>query len=270
MALSADQKAVYDRDGFLVIDGVFTADEVAALRAACDSNEKDQEWKSSKGTVHSLTLTERHPLFLGLAKDPRIVDRVTALIGPDVQLQHSKLAAKPLTKNAGPFGWHQDYAYFPHTNYDLVAVMVMLDDATPENGCMSMVRGSHKLGLLNHINEHGNFSGGCLEETYWADHPENVVPITPKAGGISIHHCLTLHGSGPNFSGLPRRGLVFQYRASDAYQMADNVFADTGLQIAGRRSEYARCTAGTVRLPRRGPLGYGSAWNQLGEMARKN
>jgi phytanoyl-CoA hydroxylase len=272
--LSAAQLDEFAREGFLVTNDVISMAEVEALRAACENNEIDQKWKEVDRTVHSLTLTERHPLFLQLAKDPRIVSLVTQLIGPDVQLQHSKLAAKPLTKNAGPFGWHQDYAYFPHTNYELVAVMVMLDDATLDNGCMSMVRGSHKLGLLNHINDKGYFTGSCLETDHWEKNPQNVIPVTPKAGGISVHHCLTLHGSGPNLLGIPRRGLVFQYRAADAYQLADSIFPDTGVQVAGERTPYARCTAGKVRLPRfmgngKGEFGYGSAWNQVGEMAKK-
>ncbi|HEX4123326.1 MAG TPA: phytanoyl-CoA dioxygenase family protein, partial [Tepidisphaeraceae bacterium] len=165
---------------------------------------------------------------------------------------------------------HQDYAYFPHTNTDLVAIMVMLDDATPENGCMSFVRGSHKLGLLNHSNAAGYFTGGCLETKYWEQHPENVVPVTPRAGGISMHHSLMLHGSPPNLSGKPRRGLVIQYRAADAYALADDIWDDTGLVVSGKHGQSVRCTAGTVLLPRwphRFGYGHGNAWNQVGEFA---
>ena len=100
--------------------------------------------------------------MMELARSERILGRVTPLIGPDIQLQHSKLATKPPAKGMGTFAWHQDFAFFPHTNSDLVAVMVMLDDATPENGCMQMVRGSHKLGLLDHTEDgqfHGRLSG---------------------------------------------------------------------------------------------------------------
>ena len=59
---------------------------------------------------------------------------------------------------------------------------------------ITVVKGSHKLGLLKH-DDNGWFLGYCQEPTYWDDHPENVVPIMPKAGGISIHHALTLHAS---------------------------------------------------------------------------
>lgn len=258
-------------DGFLVIDEVFTPEEVETLRAAC-SAPQDREWERSNRTVHSLDLTVRHPAFLDLARDLRIVNRLVPLLGPDIQLQHSKLAAKPPVKDAGPFGWHQDFAYFPHTNTSLAAVMVMLDDATEENGAMQMVRGSYKLGLLNHINEEGIFNGQCLESHVWEERPDDIVSITPRAGGISIHHCLTLHGSPPNRSGQPRRGLVFQYRADDAFQLADGIWEDTGLLVCGEKRERVRCDAGVLRLPKsnRYPgFPFGHAHNQEGEFARK-
>ena len=168
----------------------------------------------------------------------------------------------------GGFGWHQDFAFFPHTNTDLVAIMVMLDDATEENGCMHMVRGSHKMGLLDHMDGQGLFSTLCKEERVWSEQPENITPITPRAGGISMHHCLMVHGSGPNASGQPRRGLVFQYRADDAFQLADGVWGDTGLMVSGQRRERARCDAGVLRLPKSQRLYRPTFWSCL-ESARR-
>ena len=100
----------------------------------------------------------------------------------------------------------------------------------------------------------------------WGDESQ-LVQITPRVGGISLHYCLALHGSPPNLSGRPRRGLVFQYRADDAYQLADTVFADTGLVVSGQRRGRVRCEAGVLRLPRRSDFEnlFGSAWHQLGD-----
>jgi ectoine hydroxylase-related dioxygenase (phytanoyl-CoA dioxygenase family) len=258
-------------DGFLVVDDIFTQGEVDDLRAACESpviTEPCEERGVATQTVHLLEVVARHPAFLKLARDPRIVSRLKPLIGENIQLQHSKLATQAKKAGKGGFGWHQDFAFFPHTNTDLIAVMVMLDDATPENGCMSMVRGSYKLGLLDHV-EDGYFSSRCQEKRHWEEHPERVTPITPRAGGISIHHCLTVHGSGPNISGAPRRGVVFQYRADDAFQMADNVWEDTGLVICGAKQGKVRCDGGPFLLPfRSGDNPYCNAWYQEGPMAR--
>ncbi|MBV7338044.1 phytanoyl-CoA dioxygenase family protein [Chloroflexi bacterium TSY] len=260
-------------DGFLVVDDVFPSEDVALLREAVASPEVMQDWRQldpENRTVHLLEITVKHPLMMELARSERILKRITQLIGPDIQLQHSKLATKPPAEGKGPFAWHQDFAFFPHTNSDLVAVMVMLDDATPENGCMQMVRGSYKLGLLDH-DEAGLFHGRCQESHLWEDEAR-VANITPKVGGISIHHALTLHGSPANLSGKPRRGVVFQYRADDAFQLADGVWADTGLLMCGERRERARCDAGVLRLPKSNRYPdhpFGHAWHQDGELAQQ-
>lgn len=270
LALDARQLEQFEQDGYLVVDDVITPEEVEILReATTDAAVKEaQEQKGfSEKTVHLLAITTFHPAFMELAKHRAIIDRIRPLIGDDIQLEHSKLATKPPAKGKGPFQWHQDFAFFPHTNTSLVAVMVMLDDATPENGCMQIVKGSHKWGLLDHMVD-GEFTGACQESARWSD-PNRIVEITPHTGGISIHHCLSLHGSEPNLSGRPRRGLVFQYRADDAYQLADNVFKDTGILVSGRRRERVRCEDGVFRLPKRprNEHPFGSAWQQDGELA---
>ncbi len=262
--------ANFRADGFLVVDEVFSASEIADLRAAVDAADLPAEQLRQGGdsaTIHLLGLTSRHPAFAALARDQRIVQLIVPLLGPDIQLQHAKLAVKPQARERGPYPWHQDFAYFPHTNTDLVAVMVMLDDATPDNGCMRMVRGSHRDGLADHRVD-GAFSGGCTEPRRWADE-SRIVDVTPRAGGLSIHHCLTLHGSPANRSGMPRRGIVFQYRADDAYQLADTVFDDTGTQISGVRRGVVRCESARWLLPLRPGWGngFGSAWNQQGAQA---
>lgn len=270
VTLTGEEVAQFQKEGFLVFDDIFPPKDVDLLRELCESSEivdllQGRDHKNK--TVHLLELTAKHPAFMEVARNPQIIERIKPLIGPDIQLQHSKLATKPPAKNKGPFAWHQDFAFFPHTNSDLVAVMVMLDDATPENGCMQMVRGSHKLGLLDHAID-GIFQGGCQESHLWENN-DDLALITPKIGGISIHHCLMLHGSEVNLSGKPRRGLVFQYRADDAYQLADTVWVDTGTLMCGQKREHARCDAGVLRLPKRDRQPpYGTAWNQEGDLAQ--
>jgi ectoine hydroxylase-related dioxygenase (phytanoyl-CoA dioxygenase family) len=239
----------YRDEGFLVVDDVLTQPEIDELRRACDDPRVSRDLASrgyhEKG-VHLLEVTAKHPAFRELACDCRITDRVAQLIGPDVQLQHSKLATKPPQIGAGEFRWHQDFAYFPHTNTDLVAVMVMLDDATPDNGCISVVRQSHLLGPLSHLVD-GSFDPGCQEPRHWQDQAR-ICELTPRAGGMSLHHCLTLHASPNNRSGQPRRGVVFQYRADDAFQLYSHVFTDTGWQVRGERHGIARFEAFAIQL----------------------
>ena len=271
--LSPQQIQCYRENGFIVIDDFLSLEEVETLRSAEASPAIQtalEEQGSKHRTVHLLELTVRHPAFLALARDLRIIDCIRPLLGQDIQLQHSKLATKPSTKGAGAFGWHQDIMYYPHTNTSLLSVFVYLDDATPENGCMSMVSGSHLLGPLGHHDAKGVFVGACVESHLWENNPGKVVPVSPRAGAISLHHCLTLHGSPANNSGRPRRGVVFSYRAADAYQLGDTVFRDTGLVVSGKSSDTVRCENRTWTLPLRPTSGrkdYGSAYNQTGDWA---
>lgn len=276
--LSPTQKERYESDGFIVEENLFSSEEVNHYREVLASPEIEgvvrEREDYEKKTVHLLNLTTRHPEVMKLAHEPRIVERIKPLLGEDIQLQHSKLGTKPPTKGEGEFHWHQDLFFYPHTNTSLLTVALWLDDCTLENGCLQMVRGSHKLGYLNHLEEDGRFRGACQVPKEWED-PTNIEDLTVKAGAISIHHCLTLHGSPPNKSGKPRRAIIFSYRADDAYQLADNIFRDTGILISGERKGLVRMEAGLVTLPRKANqewdgLPYGSAWNQVGELAKAN
>ena len=272
--LTTGQIEEFQENGFLVVDDVFPMEKVDELRRATESDALKEQLKQrghATKAVHLLEITTLDSIFMDLARDPRILNRLVPLIGPDIQLQHSKLATKPPTKGKGTFAWHQDLAFFPHTNSSVLAVMIMLDDATPENGCMQMVKGSHKLGYLNHSVD-GLFTAECQESHYWEDESK-VAQIIPKTGGISIHHGLTLHGSPANLSGKPRRGIVFEYRADDAYQISDTVWKDTGLLMCGRRREVVRSEQGHIRLPKQDPKSefytghvFGNAFNQNGEL----
>lgn len=267
---SAAERLAYDRDGFTWHDAVFTPAEIEHLRAVVEAQDFAAAYKRSEGTVHSLSLTAAHPELRALACDPRIIARIAPLLGPDICLQHSKLAAKPVKAGGGAFAWHQDFAYYPHTCTDLLSVMVMLDDADEDNGCMWMVPGSHRLGLLPHGDEKGFFTGGCTHHKLW-EVPGATVAVTPRAGGISIHHALTLHGSEVNRSGRPRRGLVFSYRAAEAQQLADQVFPDTGFVVSGARSGWVRCGEQRFFLPRWGgdpARPHKDAWVQVGAAAQ--
>src|SRR5262245_25234246 len=124
------QVSQYRDDGFLLVKGVLDAAEVAELRSACEeaSVRRDLDAKGyTERIVHLHPLTTKHAAFRSAATHPAIIESVAQLIGPDVQLQQSKLATKPPKAGKGEFQWHQDFAYFPHTNTDLAAVFVMLD-----------------------------------------------------------------------------------------------------------------------------------------------
>ena len=272
-SLTAEQIHSFHENGYIVVDRVLADSEVGKLREICESKavmNRLETMGHSKEALHTLEITTWHPSFLELAKNPKIVELARSLLGNDIQLHHSKLATKPPAKGRGPIAWHQDYSYFPHTNFDLVAVMVMLDDATPQNGCMQMLKGSHRRGVLNLST--ADFHADREEDTHHWSNRANIGSVQPKAGGVSIHHCLTLHSSPPNLSGKSRRGIVFEYRACDAYQLAGGVYKDTGILICGDPPSRVRCDAGTVEISDylkqiSNPYFPRNSWHQEGELA---
>ncbi len=124
-------------------------------------------------------------------------------------------------KSAGygaPIEWHQDWAFYPHTNEDLAAVGIMIDDVDMENGPMMVVPGSHKGPIHNHHGPDGRFCGAMDPENCEID-LSRAAPCLGKAGSITIHHVRAVHGSATNFSGRSRRFLLYQYRAADAWPL---------------------------------------------------
>src|SRR5262249_14959073 len=132
-------------------------------------------------------------------------DRVADLIGPNVQLHHTKLFIKPPERGA-PFPMHQDCPYFPHERHTMMAAIFHFDDAPEEKGCVRVVPGSHRLGLLEHLTE-GNFP--LPVEQYPV--PE-ATPVPAQAGDVLFFTYLTIHGSGVNTSDEARTTLLVQMR----------------------------------------------------------
>src|SRR5439155_1663985 len=116
-----------------------------------------------------------------------------------------------------PVEWHQDWAFYPHTNDDLLAVGVMLDDCRLENGPLLVVPGSHRGPVWDH-HAGGSFCG-AVDPAAIAREIERAVPLTGRAGSMSVHHGRLLHGSAQNVSDLPRALLLYEYAAADPWPL---------------------------------------------------
>jgi ectoine hydroxylase-related dioxygenase (phytanoyl-CoA dioxygenase family) len=167
------------------------------------------------------------------------------LIGPGVSYNGNKLNMK-YPEFGSPVEWHQDWAFYPYTNDDLLAVGVVIDDMSIENGCLMVVPGSHKGPIYDH-HQNGVFVGAVTDPNF---NPDNAVPVEVKAGGISIHHVRTLHGSAPNTSNKPRRLLLYQYYAVDAWPLSGadwNTFKT--LVLRGEPTNQPRVVPAPIRIP---------------------
>ena len=260
----SQQKTQYEDEGYLVFPELLDMAELARLRAALaevlqeadgltDSNDKFSVVPSDDGARNVVRRIfnpiAHHQAFYDLVFHPRIVDVVESLVGPDIQLHHTKLNMKPPSKDAR-FEWHQDFPFFPHTNFDLLAVMIMLDDSTEENGCLKIIPGSHKWGPRNHLFAKDGAFSSQLEDRSVLEDPSRWKTVPVPAGGMELHHCNMLHSSGPNRGVHPRSAIVIQYRAADNVALGGNMANfGFGLQIRGTNPYRVRMMGGTFRLP---------------------
>ncbi len=143
-----------------------------------------------------------------------LVDLVARLLGGTVRFDHAKLNFKP-PGGGGALDWHQDFAFYPQTNDDMLAVGVMIEDCTAENGPLLVVPGSHRGEVFDH-HQHGVFVGG-IPGGRLGGAADNAVALTAPAGSISIHHARTLHASGRNRGRAGRPLLLLNYFAVDAF-----------------------------------------------------
>lgn len=259
--LTQEQLDFYNENGYIGVEAVLTDDEVNALRRVTDEFvEKSREvtehtdiFDLEPGHTAANPRVRRiknpglyHTVYDETLRHPKILDIVAQLIGPGIRYNGHKLNMK-YPAFGSPVEWHQDWAFYPHTNDELLAVGVVIDDMTVENGALMILPGSHKGPTLNH-HQNGAFVGAVTEPDFT---PVGAVPVELKSGGITIHHVRALHGSAPNTSEKPRRLLLFQYCAVDAWPLKGIPDWDSfnDFIIRGEPTNQPRMVAAPVRMP---------------------
>ncbi len=254
----------YNENGYIVVDGVYDAGEVAAMRAVVDRLVDEAAGLSDHDSVYDLepSHTPRrprvrrikepylvHPLFRRMAEHPRLLSVLKALIGPNLRLHGGKINIKA-AEYGSPVEWHQDWAFYPHTNDDVLAVGVMLDDMTEENGPLLIVPGSHK-GPVHDHHVDGIFAG-AIDPAKSPFDIAGAARVTGRAGACSFHHVRAVHGSEQNRSGRDRMLLLYQVAAADAWDMrrfSQDWDDHEGRMIAGASTLEPRIVPCPVRLP---------------------
>lgn len=277
--ISEQQAARYHEDGFIVVEDVFSQAEVDELRQVTDSFVEAARQLTAHDDIYDLEPSHtpgdprvrrikaphlRHPAYDRAMRNPNLLAVLAKLIGPAIRADTSKLNMKAPGYGAA-VEWHQDWAFYPHTNDDLLAVGVMMDDMADENGPLLCVPGSHKGPVLNHHDDEGYFCG-AIDPTRGECDLSQAVACNGPAGSISVHHVRTIHGSALNVSNRPRRLLLFQYRAADAWPlvpatMPKSIEAWNELLLCGDTVPVApRVAPVPVRLPLPPALHQGSIY----------
>ena len=262
--LSNAQRAAYERDGVIVVPEVFSRAEIDELRRVTDEFVRNAMSVSANDEIYDLEDTHsareprvrrlkaphlHHDTYFRASRNAKVVAILKDLWGT-VRFDTGKLNMKSAGYGA-PVEWHQDWAFYPHTNDDLAAVGIMLDDCEMDNGPMLVVPGSHQGPVYDHHGPDGRFCG-AMDPAHCDIDLSAALPCLGKAGSVTVHHVRAVHGSATNFSGKERRFLLFQYRAADAWPLlgfAGGIEKFDELLLAGEPTLEPRLAAVPVRLP---------------------
>ncbi|MCP4328569.1 MAG: phytanoyl-CoA dioxygenase family protein [Alphaproteobacteria bacterium] len=259
-------------DGYIVVEEAITPQQLAALRAELDrwiEESRDHSAPYGPPTIDGrprFDMADGHsrlapalrrvnnpsdvaPAFDEVRLNSAMVDMVADLIGPDLKFHHCKVNLKRPGAETR-VGYHQDFAYTPHTNDDIVTALVMIDDMTESNGCLKVVRGSHR-GPRYSLFDGDRFTGFIAPDIEAALSAE-AAAVTGTAGSVCLMHTNVVHGSDANATDRPRGLYICVYSAADAIPLAANPMPNPhqGEIVRGRPSRWARSQDGeVVELP---------------------
>jgi phytanoyl-CoA hydroxylase len=246
--IGAKEAQFYLENGYLLVKGVFSKEEIENMRAGVENIVQraaaakmadNHAWQGDflpPDELKKLVLKGFHDVhyhdasFTRAMVHPNMVAILTQLIGPNVQIHHSKMLVKP-PENGAAFPMHQDYPYFPHDHHTMLAASIHLDDTNEENGCLHVIPGTHKQGPLPHVGR------------YYLDHQQYPISsglaCEAEAGDVLFFNYLTIHGSGPNRSERTRRNVLYQYKAADDMPSElVHINWGSGLMIAGENPSF--------------------------------
>ena len=213
--LTDAQRAQINDQGYFVLENVFTKAEMDALAEKIEAHQRKHEAAvRARGGTEGISradeitftshLAEGDPDIRAFVTRPEFVAIATQLLGPNVDLYWNQSVFKqPEGKKIFP--WHQDDGYTPVEPSPYLTLWLALNDATPENGCISVLPGAYKQGLLPH--KQTDIGLVCHE----ADDPDQGVLVPVSAGSLAVFWSLTPHKSGANVSRGPRKAYVIQY-----------------------------------------------------------
>ncbi len=273
-SLSAEQLEFFDESGYLILENLFTDDEVTHLQSESDyllelilnSSLMHQrlsgrlDWRLTSQDVQMVRkiqpINDLSLAFTKAIEEERIVEPLRQIMGDEPVLIEEKLNGKqPLTQKIeglpirqidDAFPVHNDWAYYAAQNYpqNVLSSALLLDDCTTENGPLRIWPGSHKPHL-----EHERVDNGLQVREGLIDH-EGGIDLLAPAGSFMIFHVLAAHNSRPNVSGRPRRLMIYSHCPASANMPFDVRNGPSRLRESPYESEYMRAvTRGDFKNP---------------------
>lgn len=220
--LTAEHVAKYRDDGFLHWPQFLNATEVAELKSAVldaiaamgskkvnsvESNWHDEDNYYTKVFTQRLNLWRINDTVKRYMLNPKLGEMLAKLEGIGMRVWHDQALIKEPFGN--PTAWHLDNPYWSFFSRNAISIWIALEDATPFNGCMAFIPGSHKLARFDNVGIGQDFGG--LFKIYPEMTRTDPVPVPMKAGDCSFHNGLTAHGAGVNMTRGRRIAMTCAY-----------------------------------------------------------
>ena len=281
MTLSKNEINFYRKNGYLVKENLISKKEINSLLSLTNkivSKEKrrknkiknqggTQNYKNYHFVYNSNSLKNKQILrlnnpqnkekkFYDISRNKKIINIVKNLIGGTVRFHLGKLNFKLPNKKGGEIAWHQDWAFYPHTNDDLITVGIYLEKCNEENGPLKVIPGTHLKSVHSHHGKDGNFIG-MIKSIKNKVNINKQKSLLGNEGTVVFFHCRTVHGSGLNETKNTRPLLLFGYRACDALPLINdgNSHHDVDYEnyekniIVGKKTLIPRCKEVPVIIP---------------------
>jgi ectoine hydroxylase-related dioxygenase (phytanoyl-CoA dioxygenase family) len=245
--LTPEQHAFYAENGYVRIPNVFSPEEIVSLSEELDGI--IQDWAATNAgwigpwrdiymspdieqrsmLTHANDFHIHSAAWLRAIVQPRLVEAMSDLLGPLVEFHHSTLHCKP-PETGMPFPMHQDSPFYQHEGWGYVDSIVHVDAATPANGCLKFLPGSHQSGHREHITQ--NSSPHLPTDQYRL---QDAVPCPAESGDVVAFSIYTVHGSEINRTDRWRRLVRLGYRDPRCRQIGGHGLGRPGLMVRGVR-----------------------------------
>ncbi|MBD2843836.1 phytanoyl-CoA dioxygenase family protein [Paenibacillus sp. IB182496] len=224
-------------EGYVIAEQLYAEAEVEALRLAIDEvlERLTRERPEQAERVHRqgvyVGMAAASPRFHEAARKPELVRMLQEVLPGELEFLSDKLVFKS-KQTAFDSPWHQDWEYWQGSHK--VSAWIALDDATPDNGCLKVVPGSHRAGRLPHTAPPSDEQGFVSRVDERRIDPSRIRAVPLRAGSALIFHDLLLHASYANVSGARRRALIGTYRSA-ATDDPEYAWATSAFRIGGGR-----------------------------------
>jgi ectoine hydroxylase-related dioxygenase (phytanoyl-CoA dioxygenase family) len=263
--IGAAQRQAYFDEGYICLANLISEEWLEKLRSALDRQiDISRSISQSDGTYdledgHSQEsprlrrisfVDDLDPVFWEFATTSVLPDLAADIMGPNISFREFMVNFK-WSGGGQEVKWHQDIPFYPHTNLSPAQFLVFLGDVGPDQGPLQVIPGSHRGPVHDHYDNQGNWTGYISDDHHDQLNLDKARELTGTAGTVSVHHCVTVHGSRQNNSPQSRPALVIGYTAADAvpYTAAPYPSSHYGDVVRGTRTGRVHQEETEMRMP---------------------